>query len=92
VSTCPAGSYYDNIKKTCLPNTSQAQPPIVVAPVEEKKLSTGAIVAGAIGVAALVGLVAVAVSGKKGHRGKAGKRGARGPARRRKSTHRRKKR
>ena len=25
-------------QKTCLPNTSQAQPPIVVAPVEEKKL------------------------------------------------------
>lgn len=41
-----------------------------MTPPETKKLSTGAIVAGAVGVAALVGLLAVAASGKKGsHRG-----------------------
>jgi hypothetical protein len=61
--------------------------PVVVAPVVEdkKKLSTGALVAGAIGALALVGVVAVAVSGKKGSRGSRGKRGSRGPARRRSS-------
>jgi hypothetical protein len=62
--------------------------PIVVAPEPAKKLSTGAIVAGAIGALALVGVVAVAATGKKGARGTRGKRGSRGPVRRRKSSHR----
>lgn len=69
--------------------------PIVVAPApEEKKLSTGAIVAGAIGALALIGVVAVAATGKKGHAGSRGKRGQRGPSRHshRKPSHRRKKR
>jgi hypothetical protein len=58
-----------------------AQP--IVAPPEKKGLSTGAMVAGALGLAALVGVVAVAASGKKrGTRGAHGSRGARGPARR----------
>jgi peptidoglycan hydrolase-like protein with peptidoglycan-binding domain len=51
-----------------------AQP--IVAPPEKKSLSTGAMVAGALGVAALVGVVAVAASGKKGAHGARGKRGA----------------
>lgn len=54
-----------------------AQP--LVANPEKKGISTGAMVAGALGVAALVGVVAVAATGKKGTRGS---RGARGPARR----------
>jgi LysM repeat protein len=37
----------------------------LVAPEKKEGLSTGAIVAGAVGIAALVGLVAVAVSGKR---------------------------
>lgn len=51
---------------------------------EPKKLSTGAIVAGAVGAAALVGLLAMAVMSKKktGRRGPSGKRGKRGPAKR----------
>jgi hypothetical protein len=55
-----------------------------VAPETSKKLSTGAIVVGAVGAAALVGLVAMAVAGKKktGRRGPSGKRGKRGPAKR----------
>lgn len=48
----------------------------IVAP-EKKKLSTGAIVAGAVGAAALIGLIAVAATGKKTHRGGAKRRGAR---------------
>ncbi len=94
VPTCPAGSYYDSTKGACLPNASQAQPPggqpIVVAPAadDKKKVSTGAIVAGALGAAALVGLIAVAATSKTGHRGA---RGPRGPAHRKhKSSHRRK--
>lgn len=45
--------------------------PAVVAPSasEPKKISTGALVAGGLGIAALVGVVAVAASSKKGHRG-----------------------
>jgi len=54
--------------------------------IEKKKLSTGAIVAGAIGAAALVGLVVMAMTGKKksrrGARGPSGKRGKRVPAKR----------
>jgi hypothetical protein len=46
------------------PGPSPAPGPIVQT---EKKISTGAIVAGAIGVAALVGLTVVALSGKKKH-------------------------
>jgi peptidoglycan hydrolase-like protein with peptidoglycan-binding domain len=61
----------------------------ITMPAESKKLSTGAIVAGAVGVAAVVGLLAAAAMSKKtGHRGS---RGARGPSRRkskRKSAHR----
>lgn len=60
--------------------------PIVVTPEAKKKLSTGAIVAGAIGAAALVGLIAVAATGKK--TGRRGARGRRGPSRHRKSSHR----
>ena len=54
-----------------------------VAPAE-KKLSTGAIVVGAVGAAAVVGLLAMALTGKKktGRRGPSGKRGKRGPAKR----------
>jgi len=65
---------------------------VVVVPEEKKKLSTGAIVAGAIGAAALVGLIAVAATGKKGHKGARGPRGHGGRKSHRKSTHRRKKR
>ncbi len=54
--------------------------------IEKKKLSTGAIVAGAVGAAAVVGLLAMALTGKKksrrGARGPSGKRGKRGPAKR----------
>lgn len=39
--------------------------PIIVAPEEKKEISTGAMIAGAVGLAALVGIVAVAASGKK---------------------------
>jgi peptidoglycan hydrolase-like protein with peptidoglycan-binding domain len=39
--------------------------PVVVAPEEKKGLSTGAMVAGAVGLAALVGVVAMAASGGK---------------------------
>jgi hypothetical protein len=46
----------------------------------EKKISTGAIVAGAIGVAALVGLAAVALSGGKKHHRRA-RKGAHKPKR-----------
>lgn len=56
----------------------------IVTPPEAKKLSTGAIVAGALGAAALVGLVAVAAtSGKKKHgrRHPAQRPGAHKPAR-----------
>lgn len=57
----------------------------IVAPEAKKGLSTGAIVVGAIGAAALVGLGAMALTGKKtGHRGA---RGARGPSRRKSSKH-----
>ncbi len=57
-----------------------------------KKLSTGAIVAGAVGAAAVVGLLAMALTGKKktGRRGPSGKRGKRGPAKRKSSKHKRK--
>jgi hypothetical protein len=56
----------------------------ITSPEAKKGLSTGAIVAGAVGAAALVGLLAAAAMSKKpGHRGA---RGARGPARR-KSAH-----
>lgn len=50
--------------------------PAVIAPAapEEKKISTGALVAGGLGIAALVGVVAVAASGKKGHRTSGGRR------------------
>jgi len=62
--------------------------PIVVG--SEKKISTGAIVAGAIGALALVGVVAVAVTGgKRGARGSRGKRGSRGPTRRKSSSRKR---
>lgn len=66
------------------PSPGPGGQPIVVAPVveEKKKISTGAIVAGAIGALALVGVIAVAsTSGKKGSRGARGPRGRR-PARR----------
>jgi hypothetical protein len=58
----------------------------------KKPLSTGAIVAGAVGAAALVGLIALAVSNKTGHKGARGARGARGrkPARRKSGSKRRK--
>ena len=57
----------------------------ITSPEAKKGLSTGAIVAGSIGAAALVGLLAVAAMGKKpGRRGSRGSRGARGPAKRRK--------
>jgi peptidoglycan hydrolase-like protein with peptidoglycan-binding domain len=57
----------------------------VTLPEAKKKLSTGAIVAGAVGAAALVGLLAATAMGKKpGHRGA---RGARGPSRRKSSGH-----
>jgi peptidoglycan hydrolase-like protein with peptidoglycan-binding domain len=57
----------------------------VTLPEAKKPLSTGAIVAGAVGAAALVGLLAAATMGKKtGHRGA---RGARGPSRRKSSGH-----
>lgn len=56
----------------------------LVAPTASKKISTGAIVAGAIGATALVGLLAFAATGHK--KGRRGARGARGPARRRKSS------
>ncbi len=81
------------------PTPGPAQP-IVVAP-EEKKISTGAIIAGSVGALALLGVVAVAASGGKGargargpsgRRGKSGKRGKRGARRsspRRKSKRRR---
>ena len=56
---------------------------IVTAPEATKGISTGAIVAGAVGAVALVGLAAAALMHKPaGHRGKPGKRGARGPAKR----------
>src|SRR5262249_47864058 len=42
--------------------------PIITAP-EDKKISTGAIVAGALGLAGLVGIVAIAATGKKTGRG-----------------------
>jgi hypothetical protein len=47
------------------PATPGPSQPIVVAPEEKKGLSTGAIVAGGLGALALVGLIAVAASGKK---------------------------
>lgn len=59
------------------PPGPQPGQPIVVSPTE-KKISTGAIVAGAIGAAALVGLIVVAATGKKGARGARGSRGPRG--------------
>lgn len=62
---------------------------MVVAPEPAKKISTGAIVAGAIGAVALVGVVAVAMGGKRGSRGARGKRGSRGPARRKSSSRKR---
>lgn len=53
---------------TATPTEAAAQPgpiqPAVLAP-EQKKLSTAALVAGGVGLAALVGVVAVAASGKK---------------------------
>lgn len=61
--------------------------PIVVAPEKKEGLSTGAIVAGALGVAAVVGLVAVAASSKKGAKGARGKQGRRG-ASHKKTSHR----
>jgi peptidoglycan hydrolase-like protein with peptidoglycan-binding domain len=57
-----------------------------ITPPEAKKgLSTGAIVVGAIGAAALIGLGAMALTGKK--TGRRGARGARGPSRRKSSKH-----
>jgi peptidoglycan hydrolase-like protein with peptidoglycan-binding domain len=54
--------------------------PLVTAPAEKKGLSTGAMVAGGLGIAALV--VAIAAASKKGARGTHGTRGTRGAARR----------
>jgi hypothetical protein len=96
IEACPPGTYPNPSGQGCLPMPATPPgpggQPIVVAPEPEKKLSTGAIVAGAIGAAALVGLIAVAATSKKGHRGA---RGPRGPGKRkhshRKSTHRKKK-
>lgn len=63
----------------------------ITHPEKKEGISTGAIVAGALGVAAVVGLVALAVSGKKpGARGARGTRGARGPKRRKSSSKRNK--
>lgn len=64
---------------------SPAPGTVVVAPETKKGLSKGAIVVGAIGAAALLGLGAMALTGKKtGHRGA---RGVRRPARRKSSKH-----
>lgn len=59
------------------PGPGPGPSPVVVAP-EDKGISTGAIVAGAIGVAALVGLAVVAASGKKTTHG-GGRGGHRAP-------------
>jgi hypothetical protein len=69
--TCPTG-------QTLNPATGKCEPAgdIVVPPEEKKGLSTGAIVAGAVGLAALAGVVALAAtSGKK----KPGRRTTRRP-------------
>lgn len=57
----------------------------VVVPEEKKGLSTGAMVAGAVGLAALVGVVAMAASG--GKKTTTTRITTRGPARKRKTTH-----
>jgi hypothetical protein len=66
----------------------------ITPPEAPKKLSTGAIVAGAVGVAALVGVAAMAMSGGKkgGHRRASGGGRKRKPAHKKKSAHKRKKR
>jgi hypothetical protein len=65
-----------------------------VAPTTKAGISTGALIAGAIGALALVGVVAAASMSGKGEAGHAGRRGARGargkaaPRHHKKTTHR----